>query len=277
MAEHAGSKGAPILPARSRTSASDRDGPKPRGRRPGIRLAVVLAVLAILSVWLGTETIRAWRQRAVVHVIWDLGGYVWRAGDRPEGQPVTPRWYRSLLGEDFLNPVVAVRLAGTDASDEHLVQIGTLTKLQMLDLRDTRISDVGLGHLRRLSRLKVLILTGTAVSGKGLASLKNMPELTVLCLEETNVTDEGLAQLRWLTSVRWLDLGGTGITDSGLRHLKECPLLEVLILDRCAATREGLTGLERALPLTIVCDGTTRLPSIDAFCAAHQLILSLQQ
>jgi hypothetical protein len=265
MAKHAHTSGSPVGTAKSRSSDPHRDRPS-RGRRwLRIGLAVLLALVTALCVWLSVEAIRAYRQRLAVREIRGLGGYTLRLHDRAQGEHLTPRWHETVFGGDFMNPVVAVRLAGTDADDEVLIRIGTFTRLVLLDLRDTRISDRGLAHLRRLNRLRVLILTGTEVSDKGLAELQDMPQLAALCLEETNVTDEGLRHLRGLTNLRWLDLGGTRITDASLMHLQECPSLQVLIVDRCHTSPEGVAAMERALPRTCVCDGTVRFPSIQGF------------
>ena len=151
------------------------------------------------------ELIRAYRQRSAVEVIWRLGGSMQREYDRPGADSVVPRWYRTLFGDDFMNPVVLVRLAGTAAEDNDLGWVGRLTQLRMLDLRDTRISDEGLRQLRRLRDVQILVLTGTTVSEKGLTQLVGMRELQVLCLEETKITDAGLGGCRnflvWLGSI----------------------------------------------------------------------------
>ena len=230
---------------------------------------MLAAVVATLGVWLSVEAIRARRQRAVVRAIWGSGGYVARLYERPAAEALTPGWYRTLFGDDFMDPVVAVRLAGTDVGDDDLIRIGKLKRLQMLDLRDTRISDAGLRHLRGLRDLKLLVLTGTKVSDRGLSELENMPQLEVLCLEETKITDAGLQQLGGLANLKWLNVSGNQITDAGLACLRQFPLLEVLIVDSCPISQEGARELERALPSTIVSDGTSRRPSFQRFCAKH--------
>jgi len=268
MFGRASSTGNSIRRAGSGRSASDDNRPKTSARRSWIA-AALLATLASLSAWLSIESIRACRQRAVVRAIWYLGGYVARRHKRPETDTHIPRWYRTLFGDDFMDPVIVVRLAGTDAGDEDLLHVGKLSHLEMLDLRDTRITDAGLQHLRGLNRLKVLILTGTAVTDQGLAPLGDMPQLTVLSLEETKITDRGLQQLKGLANLGWLNLSATQITDAGLSCLKEYPSLDVLVLERCATTREGLSEFRTASPAIQVYDGSVRRGGFLHFYSRH--------
>lgn len=251
--------------AGSRASAFKRGRRSTRRRSLRVGSVALLAVVATLCAWLSIESIRAYRQRAAVRVIWDLGGYVGRYYERPELATAVPRWYRALFGDDFMDPVIAVRLAGTEAGDEDLVHVGKLPHLRMLDLRDTRVSDAGVRRLGGLNRLKALILTGTAVSDQGLAPLKDMPQIMVLGLEETKITDEGLRYLQGLPNLVWLNLSGTRVTDAGLRHLKECRRLEVLILEGCATSDEAVSELQRDSPSMLVYDGSIRRPGLSDF------------
>jgi hypothetical protein len=258
-----------VPPAGPRPPSSDPEGPNPPHRSRRVRSALLLAVAAILGVWLSVDTIRAFRQRATVGAIWSLGGYVRREHEGPEDDGLIPHWYRKLLGDDFMDPLVTVRLAGTEAGDEHLVFVGKATRLQMLDLRDTRISDAGLDHLRGLSDLRLLILTGTAVSDDGLAKLKDLPRLRLLCLEETKITDRGLQNLTSMANLGWLNLAGTQITDAGLSRLKDCPSLEVLILERCDLSEAALSEFRRASPRTRIFNGSTNRPWLKNFDLDH--------
>lgn len=262
MARHASSTNSSIGLTEARASVSDRDGPNAGRRWPRIRSTLLLAVGAILCIWLGIETIRTHRQRAAIRAIWDLGGYVHRRYDGPEDDATIPPWYRRLFGADFKNPVVAVRLAGTVADDEALIHLSRLPHLRLLDLCDTRISDAGIERLQGLNKLTVLVLNGTAVSDKALAPLRQMPNLAVLCVEETRITDEGLQQLRDFPTLGWLNVSGTGVTDIGLGHIRECPRLGVLIAERCIISDACVNEFQRAKPYTQVFVGSSRRPSV---------------
>lgn len=233
------------------------------------RVVVLVAVSATLAVWVSVVVFGAYRQHSAAIAIWRLGGYVQRRFERAGDRPVLPRWYRTLVGEDFMNPVVVVRLAGSAATDEDLISVGKLTHLEMLDLRDTRITDCGLRHLRRLEGVEVLILAGTAVSDRGLVHLQGMPRLKVLCLEETRITNQGLAELKNFPVLGWLNLSATGITDAGLRTLADYPALEVLIVDRCRVSQGAVAELRSAAFSTQVYDRTRRRPPFHVFSVKH--------
>jgi hypothetical protein len=234
-----------------------------------IRLAILLTGMMILGAWLTVEMVRAHLQRAAVRAIWRLGGYVQREHERAGAGPLTPRWYRRLFGDEFMNPVVVARLAATDTSDEDLISVGKLTRLRMLDLRDSRITDNGLAHLRGLRRMELLVLTGTSVSDRGLEHLAGMTGLKVLCLEETGITDGGLPQLKRFPNLAWLNVGATQITDTGLRHMRDCPQLEVLILDRCPISNTGVREFQKTAPYVDVYDESRRRPAFHHFYGRH--------
>jgi hypothetical protein len=250
-------------------AVADRKASVIRRRFRQICLCLLAAAVTALAAWLGMEMLRAHRQRTAVNAIRGLGGFAQREFEPTGADAVRPRWYQALLGDDFMNPVSIVRLAGTDASDEVLTAVGNLSRVRMLDLRDTRITDNGLQHLRSLRAVEVLVLTGTAVSDRGLEHLAGMRELKVLCLEETKVTDGGLLQLKRFPALGWLNLSSTSITDAGLSHLRECRALEVLIVDPCPVTSEGVKAFQRAAPGTQVYDGSRRRPPFHYFSYKH--------
>ena len=223
--------------------------------------SVVVASLAILAVVsFCVPMIRAGRQRASVERIWELGGYVEHVNDRGNRLHKPPAWYRTLLGDDFMNPVLSVRLAETDVSDSDLSRIVRLSQLGFLDLTDTRITDCGVGYLSRLRDLEVLVLTNTSVSDAGLSSLLPCTRLHCLDLEETGITDAGLETLLGLENLQWLDLSGTNITDNGVRQLAHCGHLKTLILDGCDVSAEVLAELTAAVPQLEIHDETHRRP-----------------
>ncbi|MCR4412870.1 MAG: hypothetical protein NUV77_10660 [Thermoguttaceae bacterium] len=247
--------------------AIDREtsGPTRLGRLARIGATLALAIVAVVAGGLVLETCRARRQRDAIDAVWALGGYAERRDDRQEERASPLRCLRRLLGDDFRNPVVLVRLARTRASDDDLIAIGGLTHLRMLDLGDTRVTDEGLRHLAGLEHLEVLVLSGTAITDRGLAHLAGMSRLKVLCLEETRIGDEGLAQLKRFPRLGWLNLSGARVTGAGLRHLWDCPALEVLILDPWPAGDEAVLGRHGAAAHVEIYDGTRRRPSFHAF------------
>ena len=142
-----------------------------------VRSLLLLAVIvAILFGWLVPERERARKQREAVAAIRALGGCVgydyemdrmrqrlaFQAGKgppEPPGPPLPlgPAWRHRLLGDDFFADVITVdhprplfhsnRSGSNPITDAWLEHIGKLPRLEELDLRYSKVSDVGLGSL----------------------------------------------------------------------------------------------------------------------------------
>jgi hypothetical protein len=134
--------------------------------------------------------------------------------------------YESAVTDDDLRVIAGLtrmrilNLNVTGVSDRGLAHLGGLKDLQILYLSRTRVTDAGLKYLEGLPRLRSLVLHGTAVGDAGLAHLGRVRSLEVLYLDETRVGDAGLAHLKGLTGLRALDLRGTRVTVAGLGHLR---------------------------------------------------------
>jgi hypothetical protein len=60
-----------------------------------------------------------------------------------------------------------------------------LSELESLVLNDTAVTDVGLAHLRGLTRLRTLSLDSTRVTGEGFVELRSLKALRTLWLKQT--------------------------------------------------------------------------------------------
>ena len=98
-------------------------------------------------------------------------------------------------------PIIRVYLFKTDATDAALLHIGSLTKLQVLNLMDTHVTDAGLKNLEGLSQLRDLWLVGTSVTDAGLKHFKALRHLQRLSLADTKVTDAGMEHSQRVESV----------------------------------------------------------------------------
>lgn len=223
--------------------------PPRHGRKIALRMVpVLLFVVACLGGW------RAWT-RAQPHLqasayLSSLGGdidWYWdRRGWNDLGHTVAAfddRWIGGLRDEDLphlgrLHRLERLGLIGDNGvTNEGLKTIAGLGDLQELVIRehafipDDKFDDKGLGHLKRLTRLRVLELAGTGL------------------------TDAGLSQLAGLARLEDLDLSQTRITDAGLKHVAGMRRLRVLRLSKTAVTPEGVAALQRERPdLDIIVD-----------------------
>lgn len=85
----------------------------------------------------------------------------------------------------------------------------------------TNESDLQLGGLKGLTRLRSLNLSEMRVTDAELENLKGLTALQSLDLSETRVTDAGLEHLKGLTALQSLDLSGTRVTSTGVRELQK--------------------------------------------------------
>ena len=98
---------------------------------------------------------------------------------------------------------MSVRFEGTQITDEGLVHLKGLSKLQLLDLDGTQVTDAGLVHLKGLTKLEHLYLEGCRdITDAGLMHLKGLTNLEQLPVDGTKVhrrrnrgTDEGTANV----------------------------------------------------------------------------------
>jgi hypothetical protein len=153
--------------------------------------------------WVSVKMQRARKQKEVVEEIKTLGGFVEydyevdTAGNRIQGaQPSSPKWLRSLLGDDFFWNVDGVLLVNTQVTDAGLERLKGFTQLQTLFLGNTQVTDAGLEHLKGLTQLQYLLL------------------------DNSQVTDAGLENLKGLTQLQWVQLRGTEVTDAGVEKLQ---------------------------------------------------------
>lgn len=147
-----------------------------------------------------------------------------------------------------LERLQSLELANTDIGDAGLEHIRSLTTLDRLDLEATRVTDEGLSILNDLHGIKELDLENTALTDHGLTHLRQLSQLQDLNIEKTAITDEGLAHLAELTTLRKLDIEKTEVTDAGLLHLAGLHRLRELSVNGPGITDEGVAKLQTSLP-----------------------------
>jgi hypothetical protein len=229
-------------------------------RRIRISVRALMVLVLMCGLGLGWAVRRAAGQRHAVEAIRNAGGLVWydwqwkNSNPIPRGQPRDPGLLARQIGVDYISNVVAVQLPD-QTPDSLLKHVRNFTALEELEIdrefhADQRfaLSDAGLMHLERLSRLRALDLSNTEVSDDGLKHLAGMQGLRVLDLSDTDVSDRGLVHLSRLTALRDLNLSHTCVTNSGLAHLKALTKLRTLNLTRTAANDFGALELRRAIP-----------------------------
>ena len=138
--------------------------------------------------------------------------------------------------------VTGVNLRGRWVTDGDLEKLAAaFPDLESLDLSHTHVTDLGLGFVAKLSKLKSLNLYfAEHVTESGVARLAELANLETLNLRGARMSDSGMEFLSHFANLRELDVGITQITDTSLEHLEGLAHLEKLSL---GGNRIGQSGL----------------------------------
>jgi hypothetical protein len=172
--------------------------------------------------------------------------------------PRGPRWLRDLGLRCLFESVVVVHLEGENEIDGALAYFDRLNTVTMLYLGPT-VTDVGLEHLKGLSKVDFLQLPSAKVTDAGLRNIAGMRQLEYVYLISPQITDAGLQYLEGMKNLQELVLAGTGITDAGLARLGGLRALNCLGLADTGITGTELNRLELLAKLRILDLGRTQV------------------
>lgn len=151
-------------------------------------------------------------------------------------------------------------LSATDVGDD--APLERFAQLRRLSLRDTRISDLTPARkLSGLGRLEWLDLARTRISNVGIEQLAKLTALRHLDLAYAELDDAGLGSLAGLVQLESLVVDSTHLTDAAVPVLSRFPRLRRIDLYHSLVTADGLGKLRVALPgATIIWDKEGGLP-----------------
>jgi len=209
--------------------------------------------IAVLPIYLGYATIRAWLNRtrgrsqpqtqfraqfrlSTLLVLLAVAAFIaggismqWRehARMRAIATRIEARGGEVHTGLDSITGIVFYN--ATDADLAELQQdLESIRGLRSLQIGGAEFTDAGLKHVSQLTGLQELNLQNTQVSDAGLASISQLPALRTLDLMGTKVSDRGLPELEPLTNLRRVWLSGSAVTGKGRDRLqKALPAAEV--------------------------------------------------
>ena len=144
-------------------------------------------------------------------------------------------------------PLRALSLSFTDLDQEGLSGLHALSKLEILNLHHTRVSDGVVSHLPR-EHLKTLVLSNTTLSDLGARKLATFPALQALYAGNTLLSDKGVRQVATLSKLRELGLSGTRITDAAVPSLVGIETLAYLNVAFTQITSAGAKKIIAAHP-----------------------------
>ncbi len=209
------------------------------------RMSTLLVLLTLVCIWLGARTYQARTQEAALERIRELRG-TYECVIKSNA----PVWLIDMVGDEYFQEVVQVKLKGHRIDDRSINFISSLPSIERLTIVGTRITDESMKHICQLANLEELTLTGQGVTDRALTELNALLNLRKLSLPHTKVTDDGLGALRKNDRLRWLGLSGTEIGDSGAEIIGSMEHLQYLFLDRTKVTDNGLKHLKNLSNLT---------------------------
>jgi hypothetical protein len=257
-------------------------------RRPQYRLAMLFALVTVISVPLAVWTSREHEYRLRLAAVKELKrcGSIGVQTDDPKFGSCRALGDNAVLQRDDVVVFIScafpsdsmtaaikcfptlkfLRLSTYGATDERtritdqqLREIGKLPLVEELSLHGMSIAEHGVRHLAGLRSLRVLNLSRTKISGAGFEKFSSLQHLEELDLHATDVTDEGVRYLAALRSVRILNLIDTKITDAALMYLSAMESLECLYLDDNDITNESLVHLAKLRKLRRLGLGGTKV------------------
>ena len=150
-----------------------------------------------------------------------------------------------------------------------------------MSIIDSPVTGAGLGHFRRMRRLRYLVLsrtriaslealkdlsaiesltlTGAPIDDAGLAPVARLENLFMFYISQTAISDAGLAHLAGLRRLQDLHLSYTQIGDTGIPQILRSPALVGLHLDGTAVTDDSLVQIARVTGLQVLSLDDTRI------------------
>ena len=146
-----------------------------------------------------------------------------------------------------LKQLGALDIRGTTVTEKGLKELTVHTRLNRLDLRNSRVSK--LNDLRAFRNLEVLELDGLKLDEKEIQQVFALAGLKYLILPDTT-RDESLKGICELANLEVLFLEGSGVTDIGLEYLRELTKLRTLRVGGSKISGEGFSALVKLPNLT---------------------------
>ena len=136
-------------------------------------------------------------------------------------------------------------LDGTKITDVGLESIGKLTHLIELTLEETGITGAGFKHLAGLQDIRILKFAETAVTDEAADVLKGMRKLQIIgATNVKGITDKTIELVKDLPNIHTMELRGTSVTDATVAMLSELKRMHCYDLAQSQVTEKGLESLK---------------------------------
>lgn len=139
-------------------------------------------------------------------------------------------------------------LKGSGVNDSSVEAIRELSSVQMIQLVETSLSEVGLRCVSEMPNLSWLFISSSPVSDEQVQVISNMHALQCLDLCGVDLQDEQLLQLSMLPSLKYLELYNNPISDDSVSAVKNLRQLVWLDLRKTHVSEAGKELIRLALP-----------------------------
>ena len=127
---------------------------------------------------------------------------------------------RSIAAYLKLYPRLHLILSGPGISDHSLQGLGGLSNVEVLDMRFTQVTDLGVRIVAKLPQLRKLYLSRTSVSDETVSAFEQLKQLEELFLSDTRITDASVQNLSRLIGLKRLSIRGTRISGRSFEELR---------------------------------------------------------
>jgi Leucine Rich repeat len=163
--------------------------------------------------------------------------------------------------------------ANGQMTDALLPRVAGLTHVEALDFGGSRhVTDRGIRHLAKLTRLRHLNLAGTGISDGALEVLRHLPALESINLAWTAITDAGARHLAACRGLRTVSLDATATGDGAIHALAGMQHL-CSFRSGTSVSDEGITALHRIPVFKTWHGGTATMGLTSADAQPNYLLL----
>lgn len=153
-----------------------------------------------------------------------------------------------IFKQSCANEITYLSLHGTQVTDEGIEKIGSLHRLDDLDLGNTNISGVGFAKVEFQSLKKLSLRGCRKLTLDGFKEIIKCRNLERLNLKISNINNQFLHEVAKLDKLVTLWVDETKVTNDGLPFLNGMTQLKSLSIRDTVITREGMLKLWQHLP-----------------------------
>jgi Leucine Rich Repeat (LRR) protein len=164
----------------------------------------------------------------------------------------------ALMALRVLPKLVSLDVSGTQRrnsgvwqvsfTDLDLALFSSFERLEELNLRGRKITDLGMVHLARMKNLRTLDLSETGVTSDGIERITGLNLRQIKLSDLKRVDDRSIAHLLRIKMLESIDLSGTSVSDAGLQKLADATNLRQIFVGGSKVSKEAAQLFQKDRP-----------------------------